>query len=87
MFRRFLKSYINICNNVFTEGANAVLIKQSVVSAFSQITDKEQATKVLLALTKDEDRGMRAYAAIAIGSAFSQITDKEQATKVLLALT
>ena len=56
-------------------------------SAFAHVIDKEQATKDLLALTKDEDSGVRRDAADALGSAFPHVTDKEQATKDLLLLT
>ena len=48
--------------------------------------EKEQATKDLLALTKDEDSFVRRGAASAIGQAFQYVTDKEQATKELLEL-
>jgi HEAT repeat protein len=49
--------------------------------------DKEQASKDLLALTKDEDSEVRMDAAFTLGTAFQYVTDKEQATKELLALT
>ncbi len=58
---------------------------------FAFFSDKVQAWKDLLALTKDEDSSVRWHAARALGSAFAPLTDnlteKEQATKDLLALT
>jgi len=48
--------------------------------------DKEQATKDLLALTKDENRNVRVSTIEALGSVFVHITDKQQATKDLTAL-
>ena len=54
---------------------------------FELLPNKEQATKDLLALTKDQDSEVRAGAASTLGSAFAHVTDKEQATKALLALT
>ena len=53
---------------------------------FADLPDKEQATKDLLALTKDEDSDVRRGAASALCSAFPHVTDKEQAWKDLLAL-
>lgn len=50
-------------------------------------SDKEQAWKYHLALTKDKDIGVRWNAIDALCSAFTHITDKEQAWKDLLALT
>jgi len=49
--------------------------------------NKEQASKDLLALTKDENSEVRGCAAYALGPAFKHVTDKEQAWKELLALT
>jgi len=48
--------------------------------------EKEQATKDLLALTKDKDSFVRMDAVFALGTAFQYVTDKEQATKELLEL-
>ncbi len=48
--------------------------------------DKEQATRDLLALTKDEDSGIRGCAVFRLGPAFPYLTDKEQATRDLLVL-
>ena len=48
--------------------------------------EKEQASKDLLALTKDPDSDVRWHAACALGSAFQYITDKDQAWKDLLEL-
>jgi len=56
-------------------------------SAFQYLPDKEQASKDLLALTKDKDSGVRWRAAEALGSLFQYLPDKEQASKVQLALT
>ena len=49
--------------------------------------DKEQASKDLLVLTKDEDSDVRWRAAVALSSLFPHLTEKDQAWKDLLALT
>jgi len=49
--------------------------------------DKEQASKDLLELTKDENSDVREHAADALGPSFQYLTDKEQASIELLALT
>ena len=49
--------------------------------------EKEQASKYLLALTKDEHSGIRKGAANTLGFAFKHVTDKVLATKYLLTLT
>ena len=49
-------------------------------------TDKEQAWKDLLALTKDGDSEVRWNATFTLGLAFQHVTDKVQASKDLLAL-
>jgi len=56
-------------------------------SVFPHLTDKEQATRDLFALTKDLDSDVRLEAARSLGSAFPHLTDKEQATRDLLELT
>lgn len=56
-------------------------------SVFLHLTDKEQATRDLLALTKDVDSDVRLEAATSLGSAFPHLIDKEQATRDLFALT
>jgi len=56
-------------------------------SAFQHLTDKENAWKDLLALTKNEDFIVRLIAPIAFGPAFQHVTDKENAWKDLLAWT
>ena len=60
---------------------------EALGSAFPHVTDKEQAWKDLLALTKDEHSDVRESTAEALCSAFDHVTDKEQVTKDLLALT
>ncbi|MCZ7358010.1 MAG: HEAT repeat domain-containing protein [Candidatus Methanoperedens sp.] len=54
---------------------------------FSTLTDKDQATKDMLTLTKDKESSVRKTAAEALGFAFAHITDKDQAWKDMLALT
>ena len=56
-------------------------------SAFQYLPDKDQASKDLLTLTKDQGSDLRRGAAYALGSAFQYQTDKGQASKDLLALT
>ena len=56
-------------------------------SIFSILEDKDQATKDLLALTKDEDGEVRRRAAGTLGFVFLHLTDKDQAQEDLLALT
>ena len=53
---------------------------------FDSFPEKD-ATKDLLALTKDEHYKVRLGATFALGSAFPHVTDKEQASKDLLGLT
>ena len=60
---------------------------REIGSIFSILDDKEQASKELLALTKDQDSNVRMRAADALGSAFQYLPDKDQASKDLLALT
>ena len=55
-------------------------------SAFSHVTDKEQASKDILALTKDSDCNVRRRITSFLGSAFPHFTNKEQASKNLLTL-
>jgi len=55
--------------------------------AFQYMTDKEQASKDLLALTKDENSEVRMDVADALVLVFLYIADKKQASKDLLALT
>jgi len=56
-------------------------------SAFQYLPDKDQASKDLLVLTKDQDSVVRWRAAAALGSAFQYLPDKDQASKDLLVLT
>lgn len=56
-------------------------------TAFQYMTDMEQASKDLLALTKDEDNDVRRGAANSLGPSFQYMTDKEQVWKDLLVLT
>ncbi|KAF5421320.1 MAG: hypothetical protein C5S44_06910 [Candidatus Methanocomedens sp.] len=51
---------------------------------FAKITNKEQITKDLLALVKDENSEVRKSVAEALGSVLGHLTDKEQAWKSLL---
>ena len=53
---------------------------------FAKITNKEQITKDLLALVKDENSEVRKSVAEALGSVLGHLTDKEQAWKSLLVL-
>ena len=60
---------------------------RKIGSTFSILENKDQASKDLLALTKDLDRDVRWHAMIALGFAFHYLPDKDQAWKYLLALT
>jgi len=57
-----------------------------ISSTFSLLENKEQASKDLLVLIKDQNSDVRRDAAVALGSAFQYLADKDQATKDLLKL-
>jgi len=59
----------------------------ALVSAFSQVQDKQQAWNDLFRLTSDKDIDVRYSAAKALVSAFSQVSDKQQAWNDLFRLT
>ena len=61
-------------------------VADALSSAFSHLTDKEQAWKDLLALVKDDDKTVQAGATLALCSAFPHLTDREQAWEDLLVL-
>ena len=73
-----------VCSEDVEERMEAV---EQLRRNFAGLLDKEQATKDLLELTKDEDSIVRWGSVSALGSAFGHVTDKEQVWKYLLALT